>query len=455
MTDGFWSLNSFSEKDILFVDNNDSYCLDQVNELIERFKVKVDGSSHVILKCDNTIHTLVAYLALLQLGIPMILVSADADAEVIARLDGIYLPSAVINGDVVKRCRSAVTCLDSAIGVLLSTSGSTGASKLVKISRRGLQANAQSICEYLELTKHDVAVTMLPFEYSYGLSVINSHLLSGSKIVLNDSSVLSKEFWEKVSEQRVTGLVGVPFTYQTIRRLKYERFKTDSVRYLTQAGGKLDADTIKYFLDATSAKGQNFFVMYGQTEATARMTYLDPLFASDKLGSIGKPIPGGRIEVLSSDGEKIEKPYVQGQLVYYGDNVMLGYANNFRDLQTGDCMHSRLETGDIGYFDDDGFLFITGREKRFIKINGSRISLDEVDMLISEYSDFGASFGNDDNLVLLFTSENQTDEAIIVSEINKRFKINENYISVRLISEMPRNSNGKINYSELNSMLSK
>jgi len=220
--------------------------------------------------------------------------------------------------------------------LLLTTSGSTGSPKLVRLSAKNLQSNAAAIAEYLGLTREERAITVLPMNYTYGLSVINSHLHSGARILLTNAPVIQKPFWEFFHLQEATSLVGVPYTYAMYHRMGLFKMELPSLRYMTQAGGKLPAAMVKEFAQWARTRGIRFFVMYGQTEATARMSYLPPDRVIEKTASVGVAIPGGRFSILDANNREITQSGVDGELVYRGPNVSLGYAESRADLEKED-----------------------------------------------------------------------------------------------------------------------
>lgn len=404
----------------------------------------------IAIKASNLIDDLISYLACLVTGNPVILLNAETPSETLKVLIDEYRPNIILQSGDFELVHESPLQADADLAVMLPTSGSTGSPKLVRLSVKNVLSNAASISEYLHLTKDDVAITMLPFAYSYGLSVVNSHLLSGAKIVLSNNTVISREFWKLVSKYHVSSLSGVPYTYQVLSRMGYDRFDTSSIRYLTQAGGKLDKETMEYFASKTAERGQQFFTMYGQTEATARIAYLPSEDLPRKLGSIGVPIPNGALHLINEQGEKVQQPYTDGQLVYRGPNVMLGYANSREDLNFGNLNAGELLTGDLGFFDEDGYFFITGRMSRFIKLFGLRVSLDEVDKLYHEVGVHGVSTGSDDELFLLIVDEGRSSVGDTLADlVSERFKLNKNFIKYKYIKEIPFNSIGKIDYKRV------
>ena len=218
------------------------------------------------------------------------------------------------------------------LSLLLMTSGSTGSPEFVKLSHANICSNTKSICEYLKIRNNDVAITTLPMSYSYGISIINTHLFMGASLILTDRSLMEKKFWGMISSYKATTFGGVPYTFEMLKKLKFEKISIPSIKYITQAGGKLRNSLLKYFSKVSTQKNIDFIVMYGQTEASPRMSYLPPKMLSKKIGSIGMPIPGGKFYLINDGSKIIDKPNVEGELVYEGENVCLGYAKSCYEI---------------------------------------------------------------------------------------------------------------------------
>jgi acyl-coenzyme A synthetase/AMP-(fatty) acid ligase len=324
------------------------------------------------------------------------------------------------------------------LALLLSTSGSTGSPKLVRLTRNNLDANAAAIAEYLQLTPQDRPITSLPMSYSYGLSVINSHLHAGATIVLTDDGVLRREFWDAVDKYGCTSLAGVPHTYRMLWQTGLLNKRGSSLKKLTQAGGRLDEELIREMHKLALARGWKFLVMYGQTEATARISYVPFEQLGRKIGSVGIAIPGGSMSADESTGE----------LVYRGPNVMLGYAECREDLSQGDELNGVLRTGDLAWQDSDGYFYITGRLKRFVKMFGKRFNLDEVERILSQH--FGAPvacYGQDDSVAAAVERCDNPDALrTLACEI---FDLPRTALRVVAVNDLPRTANGKLDYQRL------
>ena len=284
--------------------------------------------------------------------------------------------------------------------------------------------------------------------YSFGLSIINSHLLSGATLLLTPASYVEREFWQFANENSFTSFSGVPYTFEIMKKLKLWKQPMPTLRTLTQAGGKLSNELLKFFMEKYTPQGVKFYLMYGQTEATARMSYLEPEYGLTKLGSIGKGIPGGTFSLQDDDGRVIETSNEVGELVFEGDNVSLGYAECATDLMKEDENHGVLHTGDLAYRDEDGFYFIAGRKKRFLKLFGNRISLDYVETLLKDKLKECVCVGDDSKLII-YTTDNDFNEDEIIDFIVGRTKIVRTVFFVRHIDTIPRSESGKIQYKQL------
>jgi acyl-coenzyme A synthetase/AMP-(fatty) acid ligase len=448
----FW--NDLAQHDgiALQLDSGPEISYSELQKLADEFsKLLPEKKQLVFLQVTNTFESVISYLACLRSGHPVLLLDSQLDDELFQNLVATYQPNWIIREADINNFSDFEHSFHNDLAVLLSTSGTTGSPKLVRLTKRNINANARSIAKYLNLDNKQVTITTLPFHYSYGLSVINSHLVVKAKVVLTNYSVMTREFWRNIEDYQVTSFAGVPYVFQMLRRMRYDRFNSSSIQYLTQAGGKLDDETVSYFNGVTNARGQKFIVMYGQTEATARISYLPPEMLENKFGSIGIPIPDGDLFLETPSGQLTKQPGVEGQLVYEGPNVMMGYAEHIIDLASGDVCGGRLKTGDIGYCDEDGYFYITGREKRFIKVFGYRISLDAVDNYLQSQNYNSATLGSDDKLEVFITNVQDQDLDSIKKELAHKFRLNLNLISVSLIDKIPRTTSGTIDFPSLKS----
>lgn len=350
--------------------------------------------SLVVLSGRNSVEWVVGYLALLRAGHVPILAARHGEelavrwgAQAVMAVDG--------GGTELVRTGDAPPELHPELAVLAGTSGSTGSPKLVRLSHRNLLANATAIADYLGLTERDRAITALPLHYCYGLSVLHSHLLVGGSVVVTDGSVVDRCFQAAMADLGVTTLAGVPHTFEMLDRAGPESIRVPGLRQLTQAGGRMAPEAVAAWARRAESWGADFYVMYGQTEATARMAYLPPALATRYPGAIGNAIPGGRLELEPVDGQ----PAGVGELVYTGPNVMMGYADEPVDLAAGHLVE-RLRTGDLGrYHAADDVYEVVGRRSRFVKPFGLRIDLDVVQSRAANEIPGIAVTGDDDRIV--------------------------------------------------------
>ena len=430
-------------------------------------KIKLSNKGIVFLFTSNTYDCIAAYIGLLRSGNAVLLLDEKLNDEIRNNLIHTYNPEYVLTSNETalehysnsfkfetllfyKRNQPLADKIFSELGVLLSTSGTTGSPKLVRLAYKNIQSNAESIAKYLHIDSNERPITTLPLNYSYGLSVINSHLLKGATVVLTDKTVFFRDFWDLFNDQKCTSFAGVPYTYTMLKRISFEKIELPTLKYFTQAGGKLSEEFISHFNQYALEKHVKFFVMYGQTEATARITYVPTERLSDKIGSIGISIPGGELKIMNDEVEITNSNEV-GEIVYKGDNVMLGYAEMREDLSKGDELNGILYTGDLGYKDEDGFFYVTGRMKRFIKIFGLRINLDEVQKMVENHFGISAACtGKDDLLKVLVLTDNKLAEVNVKNEILKMYKLNFKSIVVKSTNQIPTNSSGKYDYTKIN-----
>jgi acyl-CoA synthetase (AMP-forming)/AMP-acid ligase II len=435
-----------------------SWSYDQVQEDVTRIRAalpRVGRKSVGLLIAQNRYECLVAYLAALNADSALMLLDASLNAELVRQLVILYRPDwifAVEPGENFPGYRKSALSepwlleiespqeveVHPDVAILLSTSGSTGSPKLVRLSLKNLQANAAAIAQYLEITSRERPITSLPMAYSYGLSVINSHLHAGATIVMTEDGVLRREFWEALEQYGCTSFAGVPYTYQLLLQSGLLNQKGSSLKVLTQAGGRLEDSYIRQLWALALARGWKFFVMYGQTEAAPRISYVPFDQLGRKMGSIGIAVPDGSLTVDDHTGE----------LVYSGPNVMLGYAECPQDLAKGDELSGVLRTGDLAHQDADGYFYITGRLKRFLKLFGKRFNLDELERILSHrFESTVACCGHDDLLIVVVEKREDTETMRgLVCDI---FDLPRLAVKMVAMRELPRTANGKVEYQRL------
>ena len=463
-----WDFGKFSNNVAVITESGERVSYSALAEYCSSLTCHIPHRRLVFNLCRNELGSLVGYTAFLNAKIVPLMLKADLDENLLRELINAYKPDYLnvpsetagkfadckivyenLGYALLKTAFDSVYPLHDDLALLLTTSGSTGSPKLVRQSYKNIESNTRSIIEYLSLDESERTITTLPMNYTYGLSIINTHLSVGASIVLTEKALMQKEFWQQLKEFEATSFGGVPYTYEMLNRLRFERMDLPALRCVTQAGGKLSPALHEKFAKWATEKNKKFVVMYGQTEATARMSYLPAEKSLEKSGSIGVAIPGGKFSLIGDDGSEITTPEIAGELVYYGDNVTMGYAECGEDLIKGDERNGRLETGDIAKFDKDGFFYIVGRKKRFLKIFGNRVNLDETERLLkAEFanSDFACG-GVDDKMSVFLTNESLKDA--VLTFLTNTLKLHASAFKVCPIEAIPRNESGKILYSDL------
>ena len=462
-----WNLSQFGTSTAIIDEYENKLTYEKLNSEAKNLASEIGKRCLVFCLCRNETGSILGYVSFINNNIVPLLLNSNLDENLLNNLlntykpEFIWLPAEQIkqfqgmrkiheayNYVLLKTDYEKSYALHEDLGLLLTTSGSTGSPKFVRQSCENVLDNAKSIVKYLEINANERPITTLPMNYTYGLSIINSHLLAGASILVTEKTLMQKEFWSFFKNFEATSFGGVPYTYEMLDKLRFYRMKLPSLRTMTQAGGKILPELHEKFAEYADKNNKKFVVMYGQCEATARMGYLPPKKAVEKKGSMGIAIPGGKFHLIDLNGNEISESYKTGELVYEGKNVTMGYAECGEDLSKGDERHGVLETGDMAQFDEDGYYYIVGRKKRFLKIYGNRVNLDEIDSLIkSEFEIDMTSAGIDDHMYIFVTDENFSEN--IRNFIAAKTKLNPAAFKVIVVDKIPRNDSGKILYKEL------
>lgn len=462
-----WDLGKFGQNTAMIDEFGHSVSYSELEAESGMIAGAVGKRCLVFLLCRNEIGSIAGYVGFMNGNIPPVLLNSHLQEGLLRNLLATYEPACLwmpkdqagqftgmepiyeAYGYVLLKTRYGNGYpLHENLGLLLTTSGSTGSPKFVRQSYANILDNARSIAEYLELGAAERPITTLPMNYTYGLSIINSHFLVGAAMLVTEKGLMQKEFWDFFKGAGATSFGGVPYTYEMLDRLRFCRMHLPNLQTMTQAGGKLIPRLHEKFAKYAKESGKKFVVMYGQCEATARMGYLPPEKAAEKKGSMGIAIPGGKFHLIDANGNRVTEAHTVGELVYEGKNVTLGYAECGEDLVKGDERQGILETGDMAQFDDEGYYYIVGRKKRFLKIYGNRVNLDEVERLVKmEFGIEAASTGVDDHMYI-FVTEGDKAEAVH-GFVTKMTRLNQAAFKVLAIDEIPKNDSGKILYKEL------
>ena len=439
----------------------------QVLTETNKIKKKIKNKSLILIVSENSLGSLLAYIFCIINNHVGIILDSKTTKQNIIKIFKSYQPNFVFLSKKIKpifkkTCSEEYTFFDQSLmknktnnkkklnknlSLLLSTSGSLGSIKFVKLSRSNLKHNTDSIISYLKINSKDSTITNLPISYSYMLSVINTHFEVGASIIISKYSLIEKEFWKTLKNSKITSFNGVPYTYEILTRIGLKNIKIDTLKYLTHAGGKLEKNKLKEIIKFCKKNNLKFFSMYGQTEASPRISYLKPEFSQKKIGSIGKGIPGSKIYIIDNTGKKILKPFVEGEIICEGKNVFMGYSKNYNDLKKANEENYKLKTGDLGFFDKNGFFYITSRISKIAKIFGNRVDLGALESLMSQKG-YKAACLSDNKKVFIFI-EKKYNKTNLINTISKITNLNINSLELIKLKYLPRTANNKISYHEL------
>lgn len=431
------------------------------------------------LWCENSPFFVTAYLAILQAGLVVVPFQADDTEKTFERIvDAAGLHSVIVS----RRYAAKLTSWASRLGVtaiaetqmdglssdqdtvfpdidpardlaaLIFTSGSTGTPKGVMVTHRNIECNTRDIIDYMHLTADDRVMVVLPFHYCFGLSLLHTHLAAGGSLVLNNQFMYPETVIAEMAARECTGLAGVPSTFQILlRKSRFKQMKFPALRWFQQAGGKLHNPFIKEILDAFPQV--KYYLMYGQTEATARLSYLPPERLADKLGSIGKGLSSTKLEVLRPDGSPVVPGSEDvGEIAASGDNIAVGYWNDAEETSRY-FRDGRLYTGDLARVDEEGFIYIVERAREMIKSMGNRVSAKEVEDVIAEMPDvvevavIGVAhelFGEAIKAFVVPVRGAEITPEKVQEHCRRRLPIFKVPEQVRVLASMPHNSSGKL-----------
>ena len=457
--------DQYKDNNALILENDELISYNELIKKIEDFSKNIKKRSLIFLLCKNNFESIVGYLGSIKSNCVISLIDEKINDDSFIKLVDNYHPDFIFfnkkrlnnldnystsytfkSFELLEAKKKTEKKLNDNLALLISTSGSTGTSKLVRQSADNLNDNINSITQYLNISQKDISITTLPMSYVYGLSIINTHLNQGASIVLNNKSVIEKEFWQKLEKNKVTNFGGVPYTYSILEKIKLKNFNLSSLKYTTQAGGKINKDTARNILKEYDRLGIKLYLMYGAAEATARMSYL-PWENIEKTQSIGKAIPGGEFFLEDSDGKLIREINAHGELIYKGNNVCMGYAENIQDLKRGDENKGILKTGDVAYKDKDNFYYLVGRKDRYIKIYGMRINLQELEDIILNFGFKNICMQEKENMINVFIKDNFELEKL-KKHITSVTKIHPSVFIFKIVKDFPLNKNYKISYNK-------
>ena len=455
----FLDLDKKDRNKVAVVDDSGcSLTYGEICDFAVEFARHLSSRTLIFILSENKIGSLLGYTASLSNRIVPLILSAATEEGLYKNLLEVYrpeylwMPNAIAERkgfepvfsawdySLVKTGYPKVPLFDD-LSLLLPTSGSTGSPKLVRHSYRNIEANADNVRRLFELDGTEKAMAILPMHYTMGLSVITSHLLAGSTLLLSGRSLLDKGFWAMLKD--ATSFTGVPYSYEIMSKMRFTRMDLPNLRVITQGGGRLSEALFRSLAQYAFDNGKKFIATYGQSECTGRMAYLSPEMALEKTCSIGNAEPGGQLSIVDENGNETFEGEAQGEMVYRGENVTLGYATCREDLQKGDENQGVMHTGDLARRDADGCYYIIGRLKRFLKIYGLRIGLDEVEEIVKAgFNTECYCKGDDEKLVVLVT--NAQLKEVLPSFIEEKTHLFHQKVEVQVVKEILRNETGKV-----------
>jgi long-chain acyl-CoA synthetase len=416
---------------------------------------------------ENDVGGIGGYLALLVADAVPLMIAASVSSNQLQSLIDLYKPKYIWLPEARKEEITVAVCLDvfagyclldingedielnDSLSLLMGTSGSTGSPKFVRLSHKNVLSNAQSIAKYLELDATERPITTLPPNYSYGLSIIHSHVLVGATMAVTKKTLFDRSFWDFLKYVKATSLAGVPYHFEMLKKLRFTKMELPNLKTLTQAGGRMEPELAEEFANYCENNAKRIFLMYGQTEATARMSYLPAEKITEKPASIGAAIPGGKFWLETEKGSLISKSNEIGELIYEGPNVSMGYAYGHDDLAKGDERQGILRTGDLAVRDKDGDYYIKGRLKRFLKLFGNRVNLMDIERLLLDEGYVVACAGQDDGLEVYLLGSSESEALKIKKLIVESIKTAMSGVAIYGIATFPYNESGKVQYAEL------
>lgn len=437
----------------------------ELTDFINTYPSTLPQRSLVFAMAQNKVSFVAQLLALINQGHVPLLLSTELEADLMKKLTSEYQPRALLLPKskleqfhyrpisslldyYLLETKNEVYPLHQDLELLLSTSGSTGSPKLVRFAKGNMAANAHNVAEVFGWTSEERHICSLPINYVMGLNAMFSHLVVGATVLLTDANLMESSFWEFISSQRATNFTGVPFSYELLLRLRPERMDLPHLKTFAQGGGKLSKKTFSRMATLAKKQGWRFIATYGTTETCARCSFLPPEMAEAKTLSIGMAIPNVVMRLIDSQGHIIKQNHTEGELIIEGNNVSMGYATTRAELNKNDEFKGRYKTGDLAYFDEDGYFYIKGRIHRFIKMLGNRISLDDSEQILKENCNVTTTCIGREDLMIILTPTSEGHE-VLRSMIASKLKLQPILFKVIQYDKLPRSSSGKILYHQL------
>ena len=467
----FLNVDKHNQSKIAIKDDS-GYCLTYADicSTIEVFKKLNLPRAVVFCLCENCAGSLVGYIAFENNKQVPLLLSAELDKGLRSNLETIYTPSyywvperkeqeikgkriLCAYGYVLLETKYNPYPLNTKLSMLLTTSGSTGSPKLVRHKYGNLEANAENVAKVFSWSVDENGICDLPMNYTMGLNVINNHLVVGASVLMVKTSLMDPDFWEFIKTNEGTNFCGVPFSYEIMRRVGFDKMELPKLYTLAEGGGKLTDRMFEWIATYAKKTGKRFCATFGTSETSARISFLDPEKALEKIGSIGKAIPCGELFLLDEAGN--DDGTITGELGYRGPNVTMGYALCREDLMKDDEFCGEYHTGDIAKKDVDGYYFIIGRKGRFLKLFGLRVSLDETERILkTQYPNVDFVCTGDDKKMNIFSTGSEQKDSVI-PYISRKTNLHKSAFRLIIVDKIPRNEYGKVKFAELDKIANK
>jgi acyl-coenzyme A synthetase/AMP-(fatty) acid ligase len=464
-----WNFSRYKNKIALLNSNNEKIYYKDLIIYSKNIAKKIREKTLTLILIDNSLTSAICYISLLNKKRPILILNQNISNKFLNNIikkyepENICIPIKSYLKKIYKNYKSNFKFREFEflkskskdsfkvkhdIGILASTSGSTGSVKFVRQTYGNLKSNTLAIIKYLKLNETNTTITTLPLSYTFGMSIINTHLKVGSQILVTKKSLFEKKFWKVFKNNNINTIYGVPYTFEILDKLNFFSKNNFSLKLIAQAGGKISENLQNKIGNYSKKYNKKFFLMYGQAEATTRISYLPYKNVLKKIGSIGVPIDGGRISLINNNKIVCKKNLI-GEIVYEGKNVCMSYTFGKLDINKSDEWSGKIFTGDLAKRDNDGYYFIVGRKKRFTKIYGINVNLDEVENLIKckfDTSDF-AVISNGNKIIIYSTIKKLLKKILIY--IRKIVDLNINSFEIIFVKKIPKLSNGKNNYKLL------
>lgn len=427
-----------------FIDpiKNLSVTYNQLSQINEQISKKIKKNSVTIMLTDDDFYCYPMYVALFNSPTILILLDYNLFKGEISSLSKRFNANYLVLRSSVKiqsnenkiydygnfsiyKTKKNFLNLNAANKLLISTSGTSQKPKFVRLSKKNIFNNTKNIISNLKINYRDTTITTLPIAYSYGLSILNTHLMIGSKIIINSFSIYEKNFWKLIKNYKIKSFGAVPFMYENFIKYSLNLLNKSGLNYISLAGGHLDIGLLRILGATCKLNNISLIKMYGQTEASPRISHLEWRNFFNKILSVGKPLKGYKILIKKKRDSKV------GEINLRGKNVCLGYAKNYKDLLKGNRNKNFLNTGDYGFLDSEGYLYISGRRKNFFKIFGKRINIYQLKEILQKEKVI-CSFKNENNNLIINISknDNKISNVKIKKIISKSTKINKNFILI-------------------------